>query len=102
MKISEINEKSNLSSPSNNCHHFVFRYDSTTGIFTVPPGGDGVYYFSTHLLGQDYEFAYFDMRLNGDNICSTFLDQNDNGAGDAAAGSCSAVVDVVAGDVYIK
>ena len=25
-------------------------YDSTTGVFTVPPGGDGVYYFSLFLI----------------------------------------------------
>ena len=29
---------------------FISRYDSTTGVFTVPPGGDGVYYFSTYLI----------------------------------------------------
>ena len=29
---------------------FISSYDSTTGVFTVPPGGDGVYYFSTYLI----------------------------------------------------
>ena len=28
----------------------VYRYDSTTGTFTVPPGGDGFYYFSVYCL----------------------------------------------------
>ena len=29
---------------------FISSYDSTTGVFTVPPGGVGVYYFSTYLI----------------------------------------------------
>ena len=29
---------------------FISSYDSTTGLFTVSPGGDGVYYFSTYLI----------------------------------------------------
>ena len=28
----------------------VYRYNSTTGTFTVPPGGDGFYYFSVYCL----------------------------------------------------
>ena len=29
---------------------FISSYDNTTGVFTVPAGGDGVYYFSTYLI----------------------------------------------------
>ena len=32
------------------CILFISSYDTTTGVFTVPPGGDGVYYFSTYLI----------------------------------------------------
>ena len=28
----------------------VYRYDSKTGTFTVPSGGDGFYYFSVYCL----------------------------------------------------
>ena len=81
---------------------YISSYDSTTGVFTVPPDGDGLYYFSIFLTGDDANFTYFDMNLNDDVICSTFLDTSDTGSGDSAAGSCSAVVDVVAGDVCLK
>ena len=47
-----------------------FRYDITTGVFTVPPGGDGLYYFSTFLTAESGESATFDMLLNGERICS--------------------------------
>ena len=70
-------------------------YDSTTGVFTVPPGGDGVYYFSICVLGGSSERGVFDMRLNDDVICTTYPDHD--AIGDIAPGSCSAVVSVMAG-----
>ena len=76
---------------------FISRYDSTTGVFTVPPGGTGVYYFSTYLFVQAREFGRFDMRLNDDVICNTYPDHNTLSS-DYPSGSCSAVVDVVAGN----
>ena len=91
-------EKGNLFLANlNNCELFVLSYDSFTGVFTVPPGGDGVYYFSLYLLVDDGEGATFDMRHNNDVICTTWPDHNHNGDTDYAPGSCSAVVDVVAG-----
>ena len=69
-------------------------------MFTVPPGGDGIYYFSTYVLVVPGEYAYIDMTLNDDVICSTRPDHSNNGAGDHVPGSCSAVVDVVAGDRF--
>ena len=75
----------------------IVRYDSTSGVFTVPPGGDGIYYFSTYLLGSEGEFGEFDIRLNDDIICTTYLDHSHNGDIDYAPGSCSAVIDVVVG-----
>ena len=72
------------------------------GVFTVPPGGDGVYYFFTYLLVQPGEYSYFDMTLNDDVICTAYGDHNHNGTSDYAPGSCSAVVDVAAGDVEFQ
>ena len=79
--------------------NFVYSYESTTGVFTVLPGGDGVYYFSVYLLGDNAEYSIFDMRLNDDVICSTTPDHHTSGSFDFASGSCSAVTNVTAGDV---
>ena len=67
----------------------------------MPSGGDGLYYFSTYLLAQPGESGIFDMTLNDDVICTAAPDHSHNGAYDWATGICSAVVDVVAGDIYI-
>ena len=76
---------------------FISSYDSTTGVFTVPPGGDEVYYFSVYVLVNAGEWGRIDMTLNDDIICTALGDHNDNGAVDNAPGSCSAVVDLAAG-----
>ena len=69
-------------------------------MFTVPPGGDGIYYFSTYVLVDEGEIAGFDVELNGDVICTTYPDHGNSGDLDYAPGSCSAVVDIIAGSVY--
>ena len=77
--------------------NYIFSYDSTTGVFTVPSGGDGVYYFSVFLLVPYGEYVNIDMTLNDDVICSIQADQNNSGSGDCQAASCSVVLDVVSG-----
>ena len=64
----------------------------------MPPGGDGIYFFSTYLLGSMGEFAEFEMMLNDEMICSTYPDHNHNGAMDFAPASCTAVVEAFAGE----
>ena len=81
---------------------FIFRYNNTTGVFTVPPGGDGVYYFSTFVMVDEGEWGCFNIKINDDIICTTEGDHSDNGAQDLAPASCSAVVDAVAGNKYLS
>ena len=64
----------------------------------MPSGGDGVYYFSAYLYVPNGEYGRFNMRLNDDVICTIRPDHGD--VTDYASGSCSAVVDVVAGNVF--
>ena len=68
----------------------------------MPTGGDGVYYFSIYFEVDSGEAAGFSMRLNNDVICTTWPDHSNNGDGDYPSGSCSAVVNVVAGNLYFK
>ena len=75
-----------------------FRYDETTGVFTVPSGGDGVYYFSTYLEVDYDEYGDFDMLLNDEIICTAVGDHSgQSGAGDYSQAMCSAIVNVMAG-----
>ena len=62
-------------------------------MFTVPPGGDGYYHFSTYLQSQGGEFGYCHIQLNGTNICTAFLNHKC-----PVIGSCAAYVRVSAGD----
>ena len=73
----------------------VYRYDNTTGTFTVPPGGDGFYYFSAFLDGNTGEDGIFDLEINGEQLCSIELDQQ--GSGDQGQSSCSAAIYAVEG-----
>ena len=66
-------------------------------MFTVPTGGDGLYYFSTHLVVWPGEVATFHILLNvGDMLCTAYGDHN-NGDNDHQTATCSAIVDVVEG-----
>ena len=51
----------------------AYRYDSTTGTFTVPSSGDGFYYFSAFLTADGDEYVYFDVELNGGGGLSVVL-----------------------------
>ena len=53
---------------------FLFSYDLETGVFTVPPGGDGFYFFSFYGLTEPSEVTTFDIRLNDEPICAAFGD----------------------------
>ena len=78
----------------------VYRYDSTTGVFTVSPGGDGVYYFSVFVRVESGETGGFHIKVSDDVMCTTYPDHNSSGDLDYAPGSCSAVVDVIAGKMH--
>ena len=64
----------------------------------MPPGGDGVYYFSFYIFADSGEFAFCDMKLNGAMICTAEPGHYQSRT-DPASGSCSVVVRVVAGNV---
>ena len=57
----------------------------------MPPGGDGFYYFSTYLLGDNDEIAQFDIRINGAILCTVRAEQEDT-AGDHPQSGCTAAI----------
>ena len=75
---------------------FICSYDSTTGTFTVPPGGDGFYYFSIYLFVQDGEYGRFDIQINGETLCSAEGDAQESPTDNGQA-ACGAVTYVSIG-----
>ena len=67
-----------------------YRYDSSSGTFTVPAGGDGYYYFSVYLIVWYLEYGYFDVQLNGETICTAYADRENLIYIDRGRTSCSA------------
>ena len=62
-------------------------YDVTTGLFTVPPGGGGLYYFYVHFSYEPSEFSRYTIRVNGAIRCSTRGNYLNSGA--YGSSSCS-------------
>ena len=79
---------------------FHCSYDNSTGVFTVPPGGDGLYYFSTYLLVDYGKYGAFNIAINDDVICTAFGDDSGSGAEYSYAG-CSATAEAVEGTFFL-
>ena len=75
----------------------VYRYNSTTGTFTVPPGGDGFYYFSVYLTVVWHKSGMFDIRINRERICTAFGETDTSRVADTVHTSCSATTYVSEG-----
>ena len=67
-------------------------------MFTVPSGGDGLYYFSTYLLVDVGELASFNMVVNDDvTICTAQGDHSASEVDDYPQAECSAMAQLNAG-----
>ena len=75
---------------STNSLLYNYRYNTTEGTFTVPPGGDGYYYFTTYLLVGSADNAAFDIKLNGNLLCTAYNELEET-PGDPGPATCSAV-----------
>ena len=76
----------------------LFRYDNTTGTFTVPPGGAGYYYFHTNLVTDNGERGIFDIQVNGEQTCTGIGDSDSTAVFDTSI--CSIAVHVQEGKAY--
>ena len=57
-------------------------------MFTVPPGGDGMYYFSTFNVVDAEEHAVLNLEVNGATLCQTQHDSN-HSPEDRGTGACA-------------
>ena len=77
--------------------NFLCSYDSSTGVFTVPSGGDGLYYFSTYLAVFNGELGSFNVVVNNDNIICTAYGDHDILGDDYPQAACSAMAQLAEG-----
>ena len=69
----------------------IYRYESTTGVFSVSPDGDGFYYFSINLRVRGAISAGFDIEIYEELICTAYSDVTESSINDSEMASCSGV-----------
>ena len=76
-----------------------FSYNNATGEFTVPSGGDGLYFFYINFFADDTKITDFVVRLNRvTDLCYARADMNSGGVADNGTPTCGAVATVSAGN----
>ncbi len=75
------------------CWCSICRYNTLTGIFTVPTGGAGLYYFSSYFLVDVGEYATFSMFNGNQELCRAHENKKNSGADYAQAG-CSGMAEL--------
>ena len=65
-------------------------YSRSTGKFTTPSGGAGLYYFYVHVLIGRYRWAWISIRHNG--ITVAMINEDETTDYDFPSGSCGAVI----------
>lgn len=73
-----------------------FRYSISSGVFTVPPGGAGLYFFSVDLQYADWESGQFRLVGGGTTYCDMKGDNNGSG-NNIDTGGCTAVMSLSEG-----
>ena len=76
-----------------------FSYNNATGEFTVPSGGDGLYFFYINFFVDDTKITDFVVGLNGvTDLCYARADMNSDDVADNGTPTCGAVATVSAGN----
>ena len=76
----------------NKSNSYIHSYENSTGIFTVPLGGEGLYYFSTYLTSDELEYSDFFLTVNNETVCVAFGDDSSGQINVGGQAYCSAVV----------
>ena len=74
-----------------------FSYNVADGVFTVPPGGEGLYYFSTFLTFRAGKWGSMQITKNRTTKLCTVWGGNQENQDDHKQSSCSAIVSLVPG-----
>ena len=78
------------------------RYSPATSTFTVPPGGDGLYYFSAFFKVDNGEMAQLDVTINGNRVCSAYGDLSHYVGNDYPQATCSGLAHMVEGRANLQ
>ena len=78
------------------------RYDSSTGQFTVPPGGAGLYFLYVNFFTAPLQDVDFGIRVNGQLLCSAHSDMDSANGNDRGTPSCGAVAALTDGTANIR
>ena len=78
---------------------YFTRYDPSTGVFTVPSGGEGYYYISTHFVVWGFKYAFIDVQVNGVAVCTAYENNQDDYNGNAG---CSATVPYLSEGIVVS
>ena len=68
-------------------------------MFTVPAGGDGMYFFYMFMTADFGEYTLFEIRINNVRMCSANADHNVLGS-DYPTASCGVVASLTAGKLH--
>ncbi len=76
-------------------------YNNNTGIFTVPIGGAGIYYFSAYFMIGWEKLGQFVLGSTEGEICRAMGDHDSSGAQDFSQAGCSGVAQLEEGKVWV-
>ena len=72
---------------------YIYRYNSSTGEFTVPSGGAGLYFLFIDFYVTGGEWARFDIEVNNAVVCMAEVNTDTTGStGDQYPATCGALV----------
>ena len=81
---------------------FSLRYDKSTGEFTVPAGGAGLYFFFVNTLVHNQENGNFVVRVNGGTLCRAYTEKSNSGVNNRSSSSCAGVVNLMEGNPKLQ
>ena len=80
-------------------HNCTLRYNSSTGVFTVPSDKSGLYYFYAHIVVAVNSYGRFELMKNSETLCVMDGDSNDSPT-DHDTITCAAMLWLIKGKIF--